>query len=48
MYERILGIEDIDKLVKENNTSKMFLTQNTHEIFDTIKRPNLRIIIRRD
>ena len=46
--ERISGIEDItediDITVKENRKCKKFLTQNTHETQDTMKRPNLRII----
>ena len=31
-------------MVKENIKSNENLTQNIHEIWDTIKRPNLRII----
>ena len=45
--ERTSGIEDtteeIDTLVKENVKSKMFLTQPIQEIWDTMKKPNLRI-----
>ena len=37
-------IEEIDTSVKENVKSKKFLTQNIQEIWDTMKRPNLRII----
>ena len=37
-------IEEIDSLVKENIKSHTSLTQNTQEICDTMKRPNLRII----
>ena len=46
--ERILGIEDRiekgDSSVKENVKSNKFLTQNIQEIWDTMKRQNLRII----
>ena len=46
--ERISGaedsIEEIDSLVKENTKSNKFLTQNIQEIWNTIKKPNLRII----
>jgi hypothetical protein len=45
--EKISGIEDmikeIDKLDK-NAKCKKFLTQNIQEMWDTMKRPNLRII----
>lgn len=34
--------------VKENAKSKRFMTQNTQEIWDRIKRPNLRIGIKED
>ena len=48
MKERILStedtIEEIDWSVKENIKSNKSLTQNIHETWDTIKRPNLRII----
>ena len=51
MEERISGIEDTidtieetDAPVKENSKSKKFLTQNMQEIWDTMRRPNLRII----
>ena len=44
--ERISGtedtIEEIDSLVKANIKSNKFLTQNIQEIWDTMKRPNLR------
>jgi hypothetical protein len=42
MEERISGIEDtsVKKIIK----SKKFLTQNIQEIWDTMKRPYLRII----
>ena len=47
--ERISGAEDtienIDTTVKENAESKKLLTQNTQEIQDTMRRPNLRIIV---
>ena len=46
MEERISGIgnliEEIDTLVKENINLKN--AQNIKEIWDTMKRPNLRII----
>ena len=34
----------IDSLAKENIKSNKFLTQNIQEIWDTMKRTNLRII----
>ena len=37
-------IEKIDSLLKENIKFNKFLTQNIQEIWDTMKRPNLRII----
>ena len=47
MEERISGTEDtiveIDSLVKENITFNKFLRQNIQEIWDTMKRSNLRI-----
>ena len=47
--ERISGAEDtienIDTIVKENAKCKNLLTQNIQEIQDTMKRPNLRIIV---
>lgn len=47
MEETISGIEDTikvtDALVKENVKSKQ-LTQNIQELWDSMKRPNLRII----
>ena len=48
MEDRISGVEDtieeIDSLVKENVKYNKFLAQNIQEIWDTMKRPNLRII----
>ncbi|ERE73973.1 Transposase, L1 containing protein [Cricetulus griseus] len=48
MEERISGVEDtlaeIDSSTKENLKSKKSLSQNIQEIWDTMKRPNLRII----
>ena len=48
MGERISSaedtIEEIDSSVKENIKSNKSLTQNIQEIWDTMKRPNLRII----
>ena len=48
MEERISSaentIEEIDSLVKENIKSNKSLTQNIQEIWNTIKRPNIRII----
>jgi uncharacterized coiled-coil protein SlyX len=38
-------IENIDTTVKENAKSKKLLTQNIQEIQDTMRRPNLRIIV---
>ena len=44
--ERISGAEDsienMDTTIKENAKCKKILTQNTQEIQDTIRRPNLR------
>jgi hypothetical protein len=44
--ERISSAEDttenIDTTVKDNAESKKLLTQNTQEIQDTMRRPNLR------
>ena len=46
--EKISGAENalvkIDSLVKENIKSNKFLTQNIQEIWDTMKKPSLRII----
>ena len=46
--ERISESEDIigkiNALIKENNKTNQFLTQNIQKIWDTMKRPNLRII----
>ena len=46
--ERISDTEDtteeINSLIKEQNKSNKFLTQNIQEIWDTVKRPNVRII----
>ena len=48
MEERISGIKDmieeIDISVKENVKSNKLLTQNIQEIWNTMKRPHLRII----
>lgn len=48
MEERISGIEytieEMDTLIKENVKSKKFLIQNIQKIWDTKKRPSLRII----
>ncbi|ERE67993.1 Transposase, L1 containing protein [Cricetulus griseus] len=48
MEERISGSEDTlgekDSSTKENLKSNKSLTQNIQEIWDTVKRPNLRII----
>jgi hypothetical protein len=49
MEERISGAEDsiesMDTAIKENAKCKMILTQNTQQIKDTMRRPNLRIIV---
>ncbi len=37
-------IEKINTLIKENSKTNKFSSQNIQEIWDTIKRPNLRII----
>ena len=37
-------IEKIDSSIKENTKTKKIITQNVQEIWDTMKRPNLRII----
>ncbi|ERE67187.1 GTPase IMAP family member 3-like protein [Cricetulus griseus] len=37
-------LEEIDSSTKENLKSNKSLTQNIQEIWDTVKRPNLRII----
>ena len=51
MEERISCVEDtieeIDISVKENVKFKNLLTENILEIWDTIKRPNLRRMLRR-
>ena len=48
MEERISGVEEtiveIDMSVTENTKTKTDITQNVQEIWDTMKRPNLRII----
>ena len=31
--------------IKENEKAKQFMTQNIQEIWDTMQRPNLRIIV---
>ena len=49
MEERISGTEDsignMDTTIKENAKWKTILTQNIQEIQDTMRRPNLRIIV---
>ena len=46
--ERISGAKDtiaeLGALIKENRKPNKFLTQNIQEIWDSMKRPNLRII----
>ena len=37
-------IEEINSLMKENSKFNKFLTKKIQEIWDTMKRPNLRII----
>ena len=37
-------LEEINSLIKEQNKSNKFLTQNIQEIWDTVKGSNLRII----
>ena len=37
-------LEEINSSSKENLKSKIFLTQNIQEIWDNVKRPNIRII----
>ena len=37
-------IKDINTAIKENKKSKKFLSQNSQEIQDTMKIPNLRIM----
>jgi hypothetical protein len=48
MEERISGaensIENMGTTIKENAKYKKILTQNTQEIHDTVRRPNLRLI----
>jgi hypothetical protein len=48
MEERISGtkysIENMDTTIKENAKCKKILTQNSQEIQDTMRRPNLRIV----
>ncbi|KAL6056636.1 hypothetical protein STEG23_020363 [Scotinomys teguina] len=48
MEDRISGIEDTieetDLLAKENTNTKKVITQNVQEIWDTMKKSNLRII----
>ncbi|KAL6087923.1 hypothetical protein STEG23_014461 [Scotinomys teguina] len=48
MEDRISNVEDtiekIDSSVKENTKSKKVIKQNVQEIWDTMKRPNIRII----
>jgi predicted ribosome quality control (RQC) complex YloA/Tae2 family protein len=47
MEERISAVEDTieetDASIKENVKSKNFLTKNIQEIWNTMKRPNLRL-----
>jgi exonuclease VII small subunit len=38
------SIENMDRTIKTNSKCKKILTQNTQEIQDTMRRPNLRII----
>jgi O-phosphoseryl-tRNA(Cys) synthetase len=49
MEERISSAEDsienMDTTIKENAKCKKTLTQNIQEIQDTLRRPNLRIIL---
>ena len=48
MEERISGAEDsienMDTIINENTKCKKTLAQNTQEIQDTMRRPNLKII----
>jgi hypothetical protein len=48
MAEKLSGIEDIieeiDKSIKQNAKYKKFLTKKIQEIWDLMKRPNLRLI----
>ncbi|KAL6035562.1 hypothetical protein STEG23_031936 [Scotinomys teguina] len=48
MEDRISNVEDtieeIDSTVKENTKTKKAIKQNVQEIWDTMKRPNIRII----
>jgi hypothetical protein len=48
MEKRISGAEDskenMDTRIKENEKCKEFLTQNIQEIYDTMRRPNLRMV----
>ncbi|KAL6040537.1 hypothetical protein STEG23_007602 [Scotinomys teguina] len=48
MEQRICDAEDtiekVDSSVKENTKAKKVITQNVQEVWDTIERPNLRII----
>jgi hypothetical protein len=37
-------IEEIDKVVKEHAKSKTFVTQLIQDLWDTMKRPNARVI----
>ena len=46
MKEKISGIEEESNIsVKENAKSKKCMTQNIQEIWDTIKRPSLRVMV---
>lgn len=44
MENRISGIENIDILIKEDVKTKQFLTQKFQEVWNTMKRPNIKII----
>lgn len=37
-------IKEIDKMVKENVKSKDHWTQNIQKIWDTVKRPNIKLV----
>ena len=39
------SIENIGTTIKENAKCKKILTQNTQEIQETVRRPNLQIIV---
>lgn len=44
MSDKEDAIEEINVSVKENDKSKKFMTEHFQEIWDCLKRPNLRII----